>query len=181
MRLFLAIDLPDKLKERIENQIDSLKKEYGNFNWVPKENFHLTLHFIGEIETSQQVEAIKKRIEESIYDAEDFILYATGADLFINGKIIIYIGFRREKAAEDLVLKIQSVFGNTEYKKFTPHLTVAKAKIPSKQQYYHLKKKLARLPIDMDFAVHEIVLFESIPDSQKPIYKRIASFSLLKS
>lgn len=179
MRLFLAVDLPDKVKEKLDSQISNLKKEYGDYNWVSKDRFHITLLFFGEIESKQEIDYIKKSIAEAVFDVESFILYSLSADTFINSKIVLHIKFRREKIVEDLVMKIKIKLQAENNERFIPHLTIARAKIPSKQQYFHLKKKLARLPIDIDFPVKKIHLFESILDRQKPIYKRIASFPLL--
>ena len=97
MRLFLAIDLPTASKKKLAEQLEKLMNDYTNFTWVPPENYHITLHFFGEI---NNVEKIKKKVEEAIFDVESFRLYSLGADLFIKNKILLYIYFKREKKAE---------------------------------------------------------------------------------
>ncbi|MGB9707233.1 MAG: RNA 2',3'-cyclic phosphodiesterase [Microgenomates group bacterium] len=184
MRLFLAIDIPENLKEKIDKQISNLKKDYPNFTWVPKENFHITLFFFGETE---KIEMINKKISELIYDQESFYLHANRAGLFINKKIVIFLNFSREKKIEALAKKINKVFApifsqhytSKTYKKFIPHLTIARTKIPSKQQYFQLKKKLTSFNINISFPVKEIFLYQSIIGGKKPIYKKIKSFPLL--
>ncbi len=184
MRLFLAIDIPEHLKENIDRKIYFLKKDYPNFAWVPKENFHITLFFFGETE---KVEMISKKLNELIYDQQSFHLYITGADLFINKKIVIFLNFSREKKIEELAKKINAVFfpifnpnqQNQPHKKFIPHLTIARTKIPSKQQYFLLKKKLLSIDINISFPVKEISLYQSIIGGKKPVYKKIKTFPLL--
>ena len=45
MRLFLAVDLPKKVKHLLEQQILPVKKEYPQFEWVSEGNYHITVHF----------------------------------------------------------------------------------------------------------------------------------------
>ena len=114
-----------------------------------------------------------------IYDVEPFVMYSYGADLFINNKILLYIYFRREKKVEEIVGKIKNNLQIEDKAKYIPHLSIARTRVPSKQQYLHLKKKLAKLPVDISFPVKKIHLFQSILSNQQPVYKKIASFSLL--
>lgn len=181
MRLFLAIELPPKVRIELEKQIRDIKREYANYNWVPQENFHITLLFFGEIESKEEIEKLKKKIEAAIYDVNSFFMYSYGADVFINDKILLYVYFRREKIIEELVTKINNDLQIEDGKKYIPHLSIARTRVPSKQQYLHLNKKLQNLNIDIDFPVRKIHLFQSILEGQKPIYKKISSFSLLKS
>lgn len=177
MRLFLAIDLPFEIKTKIDTQLQSLEKDYRQFNWVPPENFHITTHFIGEVNNPDE---IKKKIGDAIYDCSSFHLYSLGANLFINRKIMMYISFRREKNLEILVERVEESLFSINNKKFVPHLTIARYKIPSKQQYLLLKKKLLNLEIDFDFHVEKLNLFESVQDGPRRLYKTIAQFDLLQ-
>lgn len=177
MRLFLAIDLPVNIKKQLDNQLTEIKREYAYFNWVTQENFHITLLFFGE---TDQVEQIKKKIEEAIFDANSFNLYPLKASLFLKQKIVLYLSFRRQKTLEELVFKVKKAFQIKDMKKFIPHLTIARAKIPGKQQYFTLKKKLNQLPLEIDFPVKNIYLFQSILAGRKPVYKKITTFPLIK-
>lgn len=177
MRLFLAIDLPSEMKEQLDNQLYDLKKEYPQFTWVSPENYHITLHFFGEV---ADVEKIKKGVENAIYDVPSFHMYSSEADLFIHKTIVLYITFARSRALEELVNKIRERFQVDEKQKFVPHLTVARYKIPSKQQYFLIKKKMQNLEVDLEFPVNKIYLFDSILGGKKPTYKNIGEFFLLE-
>lgn len=181
MRLFLAIDIPDEIKNKIDKKIIFLKERYPDFTWVPKENYHITLFFFGETE---KIDLIKRKIEDLVYDQESFYLHTFGADLFINKKIIIYLNFYREKRIEKLAEKIHKTFYFFDLQKpknkkiFVPHLTLARARIPSKQQYLHLKKSLHKIKIESSFFIEGINLYQSIIGGKKPFYKKIATFPL---
>ena len=177
MRLFLAIDLQPKIKKKLEQQILFLKKEYADFNWVTEENYHITLLFFGEIINSEK---LLKKIEAVIYDIPEFPLYSTNAGLFLNHKLVLYINFRRERILEELVKLVKQQLQIDNQKKFIPHLTIARTKVPSKQQYLHLKKKMHKLNVEIEFIVKKIYLFQSILEGPRPVYKKITGFPLIK-
>jgi len=170
MKVFLAVDLPVLTKKKLEDQLGEIKQEYPQFNWIPRKNFHITLHFFGEItKTEKLIDCLKERL----FDKESFYLYSTDADLFINQKIIIYLNFRKEKK----LLKIEKAVGDK--KDFIPHLSFARWRIPSKQQYFVLKKRVKKLAVDISFPVKELVLFQTLPNGKYPVYKKLAKFPLL--
>lgn len=175
MRLFLAIDLPKEIKDRIEKKIQFLKNDYPQFSWVDKDNFHITLHFYGEVNSPEK---IIKKLKDYFSQEESFYLYFRRGNVFVNEKIVLYLDFFRQKKLERLIEKINHVFLIKRTKKFIPHLTIARAKKPSKQQYFHLKKKITQLDFNLSFLVNEIILFQSILSGKKPLYKKVNSIIL---
>lgn len=176
MRLFLAIDLPDKVKKSLSGQLFDLKKKYPDFFWVDENNYHITLLFLGEM---TNVKKIKDKVKAAIYDKFHFYLYSYKMDLFMKSKITVYLGFRREKKIEELVKVVRETLGFYNEKKYIPHLTLARCRIPSKQQYFVLKKILSKQSLDIEFPVKKMCLYESISTGKEPIYKKISSFPLL--
>lgn len=179
MKLFLAIEIPDKIKDKLNNQLKELKNFYPQFNWVSKENFHITLYFFGEVNDENK---IKKIINDLVWDQEDFYLYSFNLDVFVRNNLIIYLNFYREKKIENLAQLIKSKFQNNNLmeKKFIPHLTIARSSKSSKQQYFALKRVLKQINIEINFLVDKIVLYQSILTNKKPIYKKLTTFNLIK-
>jgi len=177
MRLFLAIDVPKREKNLLDQQLDDLKKKFPNGVWVQKENFHITLHFFGEQDDTR---SIKKLIENALFESRSFHLYSLGLDLFIHNQIVTHVNFRREKELENIVDKVRESLRSSDTKKFVPHLTIARSKISSKQQYFSYKKNIARVPIEVDFGVNTLYLFQTIFEGKRPSYKKVCSFSLIK-
>lgn len=52
MRIFIALDLPQKTKDNLERSADEFKSLASGGNFTPKENYHLTMHFLGEVAPS---------------------------------------------------------------------------------------------------------------------------------
>ena len=62
MRTFIAIDIPDSIKNEIIKIQNSLPEFIGKK--TEKENLHLTLKFLGEID-EEKIELIKKELREN--------------------------------------------------------------------------------------------------------------------
>lgn len=178
MRLFLAIEIPDAAKRKYARQLQDLHRDYPYFQWVDPERYHITLFFFGEQETSARLE---KQIEQLVFDLQPkpFELYGFAADVFMKGKLLIYANFHTCKPLQDLVFGMKPTLGlYEEMDTFIPHMTIATYKIPSKQQYLLIRKKLNQLRFDVEFPVADLVLYEATMDEGKPAYKVVARYPL---
>ncbi len=177
MRAFLAIDIPQKAKDEISAAVAPLSKEYPDLTWVPPHNYHLTIHFFGDL-TAKEVSNVQEKMEYMLYDVQPFHVYSLEAGIFIHDKILLYLEFARQKNLEEVVERIRESFGPDRTKRFIPHITLARYRVPAKQQYLLLKKKVQRLAIDTSFKIDKISLYESILTGKIPQYRRIAAFAL---
>ena len=57
MRLFVAIELSDEVKDALMECIDNIKVQGGKGNFTRKENLHITLAFLGETERLRSAKA----------------------------------------------------------------------------------------------------------------------------
>ena len=181
MRLFLAIEVPDKIKSKIDEMLVEIKNKHQDFNWTPANKYHITIFFFGEV---NHIDKIETRIDKQLFDVPSFYLYSNNVDLFIHNKITVYLDFLRNRTIETIGQKIKDEFTDgpiNNNQKFVPHLTLARYRIPSKQQYFVIKKQLEKLSIDVEFKVDKLVLFESVLSGDRPEYKVIKKFKLLKS
>lgn len=62
MRLFVAIQLSDELKKNITGTLHDLKQKGVKGNYVPTQNLHLTLAFIGENDDPGAIKAALKTV-----------------------------------------------------------------------------------------------------------------------
>jgi 2'-5' RNA ligase len=178
MRTFLAIDIPNDVKEAIQEKIDPLMQEYRNINWTPPENYHITLHFFG-IVPDEKIKPLGDRIEDCLFDAESFPIKLRSGGIFMRNSIVLHVNTYRSKKAEEVVKKIHTDLGIDEVRSFVPHISIARHKIPSKQQYLLLKKKLMALSFEEEFRVDEVHLYESILKRNHAVYTKVRTFSLI--
>ena len=52
IRTFLALELPQAVRDKLSTQSELISRhdKLQQIRWLPKENFHLTLSFIGNVE-----------------------------------------------------------------------------------------------------------------------------------
>ena len=180
MRSFLAIDLPEKLKEEISLAGWKMAKD-REIKLVEKENLHLTLVFLGEI-----TEEEKKKVAEVLKGVKgrgEIRLRLGDIEIFPNeGKprgVWINIGGEKEKLFS-LYKKIIDSLLNTGIKleekelRFSPHITIGRFKGKGKST----KKISQNLQIEGEFVTRNITLFSSQLSSQGPCYRKVAEFEL---
>lgn len=79
MRLFIAINFEDQIKEKIQEIINELEKSSIQGRFVSKDHLHLTLEFLGEI-PDERVDVIKKIMDEA--NLNPFTLKLSGVGYF---------------------------------------------------------------------------------------------------
>jgi 2'-5' RNA ligase len=125
MRLFVGLELPYALCERLA----MLGGGIPGARWVPIENFHLTLRFVGEV-PGHRAEEVDHALAG--VSASAFLLSFTGLGTFAKGgrEVALWAGVERNAALEHLQSKIETALQRAgldpERKRFTPHVTLAR-------------------------------------------------------
>ena len=165
----LMIELSDETRKQIVEQLADFRKLYPQFQWEKIENYYILVHSFGEF--SDKKRTIDK-LETALFDKNLFYLYSFEVALTIGNNIVLFMDFKREKEIERISESIKRISTRLESsEKFVPRLILAKYKIPSKQQYFVIKKRLSNLEVDISFKVNKLSLFEG--------EKRIKIFKLL--
>ncbi|MFA6080986.1 MAG: hypothetical protein WC741_01085 [Patescibacteria group bacterium] len=158
MKMELKIELSNETKKEIVDQISDFRKLYPQFQWEKIENYNILVHSFGEF--SDKKRTIDK-IETALFDKNIFYLYSLEVTLTIGNNIVLFMDFRREKEIEKISESIKAISSSIESpEKFVPRIILAKYKIPSKQQYFVIKKRLSNLEVDISFKVNKLSLFE---------------------
>ena len=179
MKLFLAIDIPNQVKKQISEQIEPLKKDNPFFSWLPEHNYLLNVYTLGDVE-KVKLEPVKQRISDLLYASEGFHMFSLAVEMTISQKITIYMSFKRQKKLELIESIIASELHAKQNYKYVPQLTIARWKIPSKQQYFHLQNKLENMIVNIEFPVPYISLYQNIDQPDAPVYDKITEFPLLQ-
>jgi len=79
LRAFIAIELPKELQDALDKQTTRLRQSLGDdlVRWIPTQNMHLTLKFIGNIAVSH-VEFLKQLITQTADSHSPFDLQISG-------------------------------------------------------------------------------------------------------
>lgn len=83
LRTFIAIGLSKSVTRRLDDLQESLRAESSGVKWTPLENFHLTLHFLGEVNTLDLV-SICRVVRDRSRRHEPFSFEVAGVGGFPN-------------------------------------------------------------------------------------------------
>src|SRR5689334_22679691 len=93
MRIFIALDIPDEIRQKIMRFMDGVHEFAPDARWVRPESLHVTLKFIGE-NNVESVEKIKQEL--STIRAEPVDLNFHGCGFFPNPRSarVFWIGIQ---------------------------------------------------------------------------------------
>ena len=86
LRCFISLELPEELKKNIYGYIEKLKAAGADVKWIPPENLHLTLKFLGDT-TEELLKSINERLISLSKSHDRFSLQISGAGAFPEYKI----------------------------------------------------------------------------------------------
>jgi 2'-5' RNA ligase len=125
MRLFVGLDLPWPIRERLSQFGGGIQ----GARWVPPENYHITLRFIGEVPAHKAEEL---DLALAALRARSFSISLTGVGTFEKAgrPVALWVGVERNPQLELLQSKIETVCQRSglepERRRFTPHVTLAR-------------------------------------------------------
>ncbi|MGM0437573.1 MAG: RNA 2',3'-cyclic phosphodiesterase [Bacillota bacterium] len=134
MRLFVAINFSERNRNLIKNKVKLIKNNVEeNVKWVKKENWHITVKFLGEVK-EKKVSNIKNKINEiSKINKFYFQINKIGAFPSLNYPKVVYLGINRGKdklkeVNEKVETKLSELNFEKEDRPFTPHVTIGRSK-----------------------------------------------------
>ncbi len=181
-RLFIGIKLNDP--KNIINYQKKLQRSLSKsvIHWVESDNYHLTIKFLGEVE-SHFIKPIIQILEHLSQKSELFTLHSGGIGIFgsIQKPHVIWFGFKENPLLSSLQARIEKSLNeigfNMGEKHFSPHITIGRVKSFTEE------KKLSELlqvkdQINDCFEIVEFQLMQSILKREGPVHTMIKSFRL---
>ena len=180
MRLFLALDLPDTIKDKIATLRES---SLSGASWTSRDQWHITLHFIGERDDDSAIRESLTAVEVPSFD-----LYLAGVGQFPErGKPrVLWAGIHAPKTLQQLHTAtgkaLQATGYEPELRPYHPHLTLARFKqtAPSRdklQTYFDKHQTFKTEP----FPITHFTLYESQLSPSGAVYTARAQFPLSAS
>ena len=163
MRLFVAIQLSDEMKKSVTGTLHDLKKKGISGNYVPVQNLHVTLAFIGETDSPGPV---KDALRPVAFRPFRMTLSELG-----NFGDLLWVGMKGNQGLSGAAKAVRDALdaAGIEYdrKKFTPHITIIRKASGSWKGIPAPKGEMM---------VKRISLMKSAFRDGKPVYSEIASF-----
>ncbi|MFA5013179.1 MAG: RNA 2',3'-cyclic phosphodiesterase [Candidatus Paceibacterota bacterium] len=189
-RIFIAINLPEKLKEKLaegQKEIDGSFAYFFGFSpikWTKKDNLHVTLFFVGYLEINDltQVFDIVEGVanKTGIFDLKfKNIDYAPKGKMppkmvWVNGERSAELG-SLQKNLEAALLEHSNLNLETENNGFTPHITLGRI-----VQWQWARIEPEEIP-EMNKDFFQMARIGSIEVMESELKKGGAEYTILKS
>jgi 2'-5' RNA ligase len=184
MRAFVAVEIPESLRERMMAVRDRLLNAGVEATWVRPAGIHLTLKFLGEVR-EERVPDILEALALAAADKGRLRLGIEGAGTFPNAPSarVVWLGITGETVR---LAELQSAIERamvglgfaSDDRPFCPHLTVGRVKRIRKREIW-----LRELEGVKDFALpgFDVVSFSLISSELRPggaVYREVGRLAL---
>jgi len=183
MRLFIAISADEvnfDPKIALKKLKVNLNKKELDYRWIPQENYHITLNFLGEVE-AQKVDLLKSLLEEVALHHAFFHLklHCLGVFPSVKEGRVIWMDVQNSLALralqEDCESRLKELGFTFEEKSYIPHMTIARLR--SLRNLSDVISPLEKHKFG-EMAVKSLVLYESKLQGSFPVYEPLMKFSL---
>jgi 2'-5' RNA ligase len=180
MRAFIAIDLPEPIRAALGRQQAAFRPACPDARWTRPEGIHLTLKFLGEISDEQALQCTEALA--GCVPFEPFSVEVSGFGFFPDTlrPRVFWAGVQAppdlSRLAEQAETAMEKVGFAREQRAYSPHLTLARFKIPRPQPAL---RALVERQVEMNlgrFEVTEFFLFESKLSPHGAEYRKVARF-----
>jgi 2'-5' RNA ligase len=194
MRIFVALDIDNAIRERIVRFMDGVSGFAPDARWVRPESLHVTLKFIGE-QSEEAVERIKQALASVKAGAIEIQFRGYGFFPGAKAPRVFWIGIEAGEELAALAGSIEEQMGllgiPKEEHAFSPHLTLARGKGGSgsprwskgdgpNRSFKKLQEKLGAMPVPEfgTMTAREFFLYQSRLSPKGSIYTKLAEFAL---
>ncbi len=144
MRLFIAIEIPEDIKEYLVKMQQNIDAAKNKIRFVNKDHIHLTLKFLGEVQPNK-LDDIKNNLKE--IDFKPFSVVLDNIGVFPSESCIrvVWVGLKPEEQVLELQKNIDENLKKLfkKEKGYKPHLTIARVKyVEDKKQFIDELKKI---------------------------------------
>lgn len=179
-RLFVAIEVPDAVKDAVEGAFAPWREAFPQARWVPRENLHVTLKFLGRT-WPRLTDRVPERVEAAAADVSRFTARLRGVGSFPSAKRgrALWAGFGDTDPLAVLAAEIEASLADefpAEKRPFHPHLTVARSDPPLKLPAAYNATELE----SDEWEVGHVVLFRSHLGRPAPRYEPLGRFPLTR-
>jgi 2'-5' RNA ligase len=177
VRTFIAVELPREVVDRLALLQETLRESGAHVKWVNRENLHLTLKFLGDVEYEKTNE-ISQVVSSIVTDVTPFSVAVKCTGTFPTGGRAPRVVWAGIEGNIEPLLKIHSHLNKKlvrfgvpyEKRRFSPHVTIGRVK--SAKGSARLVEMIANHTAD-DFGeadVSELTFMMSELTNRGPIY-----------
>jgi 2'-5' RNA ligase len=185
IRAFIAIEIPEAIREAIKEITRRLRKTGADARWVKPENMHLTLRFLGNDVPRETADAIGQALHDRLSPIWQFTVTIEGLGMFPNARKprVVWLGIEPHdgpllELREAVEAAVEEAGWPREKRPFSAHLTLARVKSQSGigKLRQALDKGLSE-PVG-NVLVDEVSLIRSQLRPTGPVYEALTTVGL---
>ncbi len=184
MRLFVAIELPERVRSAVDDLVGRWRSSLPKARWVAASNLHLTLAFLGEVDEAR-LPGLATGLTGAVAGRAGFQLHLRGSGCFPpNGRArVAWLGFAESPEVVDLHAAVgralrAAVGHEPERRPFHPHLTVARCSPPWPAAANRRWSRAAESSVGEAFEVSSVALVRSRLGAGGAAYSILHRFAL---
>lgn len=176
MRIFIALNIPDKMKDNLDRSASQFKDLSCGGNFTRKQNYHITLHFLGNVEQNNLIyvqsamDAVKNLTAPRLSVSQFAVLRASNvvcARFNKNGNLTTL----HDVLADNL----EKMGFTVEHRAYRPHVTMIR-KYAFTLPFSEVTKSVD--VYNKPFDAPEVVLYESVFTDDGVTYKPLYTVTL---
>ncbi len=184
MRAFIAIEVSDEVRDNLLKAQERIGNKAAKIKFVERENFHVTLKFLGEIDEAT-AEEVKESLAEIAKKHKKHRVRVKGVGVFPNPSYVrvIWAGIENDEGIKAIAADVEREMRRLGFKRekdFVAHITIGRVKfVKDKAELAMALKELANEDFG-EFEVNAIELKKSTLTPKGPIYETVARFELVE-
>ena len=167
MRAFVAINPSGEERRRLHEASSELRRKEFPVRWVPRENVHLTLKFLGEVQEGR-IDELKAALRMALDGVPGFEMRVNGFGAFPSARRprVLWAGVEAEPSLERVQERVETALAELGFERegrpFHPHLTLGRARRGARpKEFRGMEELLERLPCDEAIAVRSVDVMRS--------------------
>jgi 2'-5' RNA ligase len=180
MRAFIAVDLPNEVREALAEVQRSLRPLTNALRWVAPESIHITLKFLGEV-PDKRLDDIHAALTGLTWKA--FTASVRGVGFFpgMRSPRVFWAGLEAPAMpalAERLDARLEALGFEKEKRAFRPHITLGRARDTRIESALVTGATRYETRNFGSFLVDRFYLFKSTLKPSGAVYERLKEYSL---
>lgn len=184
IRTFIAVRLSSEIRRSLAEAARRLATSGADVKWVPEDNFHITLKFLGNVE-SLQMDAVVSACGSAVVGVSKFGVTLAGVGAFPKPSrpSVVWVGMVQggdelARIAERIDSMLEPLGFPREARPFSPHITLGRVRSPkSLDRLKEAIESLRDAPVG-EFRVESIAVIKSELRPQGSFYSALAEFVL---
>lgn len=186
IRSFIAVPLPENVSRSTARLIKRLSQLDEGIKWVPADNLHLTLKFLGEVDNTlvPRICQVTREICEG-YDPFELSFAGTGGFPALEKARVLWVGVADPSGSlvrlvSELETELADLGFKPEPRDYTPHLTIGRTRSGGRRASEKIVEQMtaAQEIVLGEMDVTEVHMMASFLDKTGPTYQVMDTIQL---